>query len=149
MTSRQRQGAAWSLQNTVRAAVLLSLVLFGCSSLALPTEDAPAAGPEPAYPTMIAKRLQNFFKDLDTYDAFEISDFRWVHSPKGWTWLACVRFQDRGHRRTYAMFLKATEIIYSRYAVETDNCDAQNYAPFDPRTGGSRPASPGNLDPLH
>ena len=31
---------------------------------------------------------------------FEISDPRWVHAIQGWNWLGCVRFVDRGHRRS-------------------------------------------------
>jgi hypothetical protein len=149
LTPRQRQGAAWSLQNAARAALLLlPLVLLGCSSLALPTEDAPASGPDPADNGLVVKRLKTF-KDYDSYDAFEISDFRWVHSVKGWSWLACVRFQDRGHRRTYALFVKKGAIIDGRYAVETDGCETQSYSPFEPTTGARRPPSAGDLEPLH
>jgi hypothetical protein len=67
---------------------------------------------------------------------------RWVHSVQGWTWLICVRFQDRGRTRTYALFLKRGTIINARYAVQTDECDMQAYALFE-RMGGSE------LTPLH
>jgi len=148
LIARPLHNAKRSLRNAARAALLLPFVLVGCSSLALQPEDAPAAGPDPGYLKAIAKRMQSTFTDLGSYTGFEISDFRWVHSARGWTWLTCIRFDDAGHRRWYAMFLKDNDIIYSRFAVEADACDVQNYTPFD-LTGASRPASPGNLTPLH
>jgi hypothetical protein len=79
------------------------------------------------------------FKNQASYDAFEISPFRWVHSLKGWAWLTCVRFQDQGHPRVYAVFLKDGRIVDTRYAVVTDACDAQTYALFDAMRGAARP----------
>lgn len=137
------------MQNAARAALLLPLVLLGCSSLVLPKEDAPALGPDPTYNRMIAERLQKSFKDIRTYDSFEISEFRWVHTVKGWTWLTCIRFEDHGHKRAYALFLTEKEIIDSRYAVETDGCDTQTYSPFDLIAGQTSPANAGGLAPLY
>lgn len=148
VVARQRHDAASSLRNAARAALLLPLVLMGCSSVALPTEEAPAAGPKPAYSKTIADRLRTF-KDYATYDSFEISEFRWVHSVNGWNWLTCVRFQDHGRRRTYALFLKDDAIVNSRFAVESDGCDTQGYSPFDLAGGQSRPANAAGLAPLY
>jgi len=147
-----------SPRNGVYAALLALAAAAGCSSLAISREDAPASGPDPAYNVKVANRIKNWFKDHASYEAFEISDYRWVHSITGWNWLTCVRFQERGHRRTYAVFLKDKEIVDSRYAVQADGCDTAGYTPFDLATGeaarpsGSepmRPASTGELDPLH
>ena len=150
LTSRKQQGASTYLQNAAYAALLLTLAAAtGCSSLAISREDAPATGPDPAYDTLVANRVKSSFKDHASYDAFEISDYRWVHSITGWSWLTCVRFQDRGHRRTYALFLRAKDIIETRYAVQTDGCDTASYVPFDLKTGAARPASSGALEPLH
>ena len=101
----------------------------------------PVSGPDPSYRDAIAHRLKTAFKDYASYDAFEISDPRWVHSVHGWSWITCVRFVDHGRRRTYALFHKATGIIDARYAVLTDDCDTPPYAPFEQLTGG--------LEPLH
>ena len=133
-----------SLQHIIRrAAVMLALVaLSGCSNVALPEEGMPAMGADPSYGTIIAGYIKSSLKDSASYGAFEISDVRWVHSVKGWNWLVCVRFQDRGHRRTYAFFLKDKEIVNSRYAVQSDACDAQTYSPFELTTGATRPAEP-------
>ena len=62
-----------------------------------------------------------------------------MHSLKGWAWLTCVRFQDQGHPRVYAVFLKDGTIVDTRYAVVTDACDAQTYALFDAMRGAARP----------
>jgi hypothetical protein len=149
LTSKKQQGAPPSLQNAAYAALLLALAAAaGCSSLTGSTADAPASGPDPGYNTLVANRLKSSFKDHASYDAFEISDYRWVHSIVGWSWLSCVRFQERGHRRTYAVFIRANDIIDSRYVVQTDGCDTASYAPFDLMTG-ARPASAGVLDPLY
>ena len=142
------RGAYASLQNTARAALLLPLVLPGCSSLAQPQDDAPAAGPDPTYGKLIAKHLQSF-KDLNTYSSFEISEFRWVHSIKGWSWLTCVRFQDHDRKLTYAVFLKADKIVDSRFAVETDGCGTQAYSTFAQMPNTAKPADGNMLDPLH
>ena len=91
----------------------------------------PASGPDPGYNNLIASHFKDIFKNRASYDAFAISTFRWVHSFKGWAWMTCVRFEDNGHPRTYSVFIKDGKIIDSRYAVQTDACNAQTYAAFD------------------
>jgi hypothetical protein len=149
VTAKQRHSASLFLRNAARTAFLLPLVLLGCSGIALPKEDAPTSGPESAYYKLVADRLRDTFKDIDSYNAFEISAFRWVHTVKGWSWLTCVRFRDRDRRRTYTLLIKAEEIVDSRYAVETDGCDTLTYAPFDQMPNAAKPASGGELEPLH
>lgn len=137
------------LRTAAYTALLLSLgILAGCSSLAVTNEDTPASGPDPAYDRLVANRLKSF-KNYASYDAFEISDFRWVHSINGWSWLTCVRFQDSGQRRSYALFIKENRIIDGRYAIQADGCDTRAYAPFDQMAGATRPASAGVLEPLY
>jgi hypothetical protein len=131
--------ATTSVQHAAYAALLLALLLLpGCSDLALPNEEMPAAGAVPSYVSAVANYLKTLFKNQASYDAFEISPFRWVHSLKGWAWLTCVRFQDQGHPRVYAVFLKDGRIVDGRYAVVTDACDEQTYAAFDAMRGASR-----------
>jgi hypothetical protein len=135
-----------SLRQAAGAALLLALsMLTACGDLALPNEEMPASGPDPSYHTLIAKYFSRAFKDYDSYNAFEISAFRWVHSLNGWAWIACVRFQDRGHPRIYALFIKDGKVVDGRYAVQSDACDAQTYTPFV----AMRPARPGILEPLY
>ena len=102
----------------------------------------PESGPDPSYRDIIAGYLKDAFKDHSSYDTFEISTPRWVHSFQGWNWLTCVRFLDSGHRRTYALFLNGAVVVDSRYAVQTDQCDMQAYTIFE-QMGGS------GLAPLH
>jgi hypothetical protein len=117
-----------SVQQAACAALLLALLLLpGCSELALPSEEMPAAGADPSYVNIVAHHLKTLFKNQASYDAFEISPFRWVHSLKGWAWLTCVRFQDQGHPRVYSVFLKDGRVVDGRYAVVTDACDEQSY----------------------
>ncbi len=150
MTSRKQQGASTYLQNAAYAALLLALAAAaGCSSLAVSTANVPPSGPDPAYDGIVANRVKSSFKDYASYEAFEKSDYRWVHSVGGWSWLTCVRFQDRGHRRTYAVFLREKGIIENRYAVQADGCDTASYVPFDLTTGAAKPPSTGALEPLY
>ena len=106
-------------------------------------------GPDPTYNKLVAEHIKDTFKDYASYDAFEISQYRWVHSIKGWDWLTCVRFQDKGRRLTYALFIKQKEIIEYRYAVETDGCGAQTYSPFVELGGAKSVDADGLLEPLH
>jgi len=150
LTSRKQQGASTYLQNAAYAALLLALAAAtDCSSLTVSTADVPPSGPDPAYDGIVANRVKSSFKDYASYEAFEKSDYRWVHSVGGWSWLTCVRFQDRGHRRTYAVFLREKGIIENRYAVQADGCETASYVPFDLTTGAAKPPSTGALEPLY
>ena len=91
------------------------------------------------------QHLKATFKNLASYDAFAISTFRRVHSFKGWAWMTCVRFEDKGHPRTYAFFIKDGTVIDSRYAVQTDACNTQTYGVFD----AMGPTRAGILGPLY
>lgn len=143
MIPGKRPGTSRSVQHaTLVALLLVAAVLAGCSGLASTNGETAASAPDPSYREVIANRLRSTFKDYASYDLFEISDPRWVHSVQGWSWLTCVRFQDHGHRRTYALFLKANAITDARYAVQTDDCDTPAYSPFE-RMGGA------GLQPLH
>jgi hypothetical protein len=150
LTSRKQQGASTYLQNAAYAALLLALAAAtDCSSLTVSTADVPPSGPDPAYDGIVANRVKSSFKDYASYEAFEKSDYRWVHSVGGWSWLTCVRFQDRGHMRTYAVFLREKGIIENRYAVQADGCETASYVPFDLTTGAAKPPSTGALEPLY
>lgn len=140
MIPGNRSGVAAFLQGaTVAALFICSAVLAACSGLAASNEEAPATGLDPAYPRIVADYLRSTFKDYASYESFEISEPRWVHALAGWSWITCVRFQDRGRSRTYALFLQSAKVIDGRYAVETDACGAQAYAPFALMTGGLQP----------
>ena len=101
------QGLFLALRYAAGAALLLMVAwLPGCSDVALPSEEMPASGPDLSYNKLVANYLKNNFKNRASYDAFAISTFRWVHSFKGWAWVTCVRFEDNGRPRAYAVFIK-------------------------------------------
>jgi hypothetical protein len=126
-----------------RVALALTLVgLPACSELAQSGEATPPTT-QPPFVSLAAEYLQSVLKDRAAYDDFEISGLRWVHSITGWNWLACVHFHDHGHLRSYALFIQDNAVTNSRYAVETDACEAQTYTPFDLVTGVlGRPTAP-------
>jgi hypothetical protein len=138
------------LRDGARATLLLPLVLLGCTSVALTQTDAPTSAPNPAaFHKIVGDYLKRSFKDIATYDSFEISDPRWVHAVKGWSWLSCIRFQERDHVRTYAVFIQTDKVVDGRYAVTTDGCGEQTYAPFDDIPLTAKPSNGVELDPLH
>jgi hypothetical protein len=96
---------------------------------------------DPSFRDAVAGHLKRVLKNYALYDSFEISDPRWVHSIKGWTWLTCVRFREQGRVRNYALFLDGNQIVDDRFAVQTDNCDLQTFYPFE--------RMPTGLAPLH
>ena len=101
---------------------------------ALTPEDATQPVPPPNYGVLVANVLKTF-KGYAAYSNFQISSLRWVHATTGWSWLTCVRYDDRGRSHFYSFFLDDKSVINARYDVRTDQCDAQQYVPFDIATG--------------
>jgi hypothetical protein len=123
------------------ACLALCAGLSGCAGLAAGNSEMQLAGPDPSFRDAVANHLKKVLKNYALYDSFEISDPRWVHSVKGWTWLTCVRFREQGRVRNYALFLDGNQIVDDRFAVQTDNCDLQTFYPFE--------RMPTGLAPLH
>jgi hypothetical protein len=107
-----------------------------------PARSEPPSAPDPSYQNVIADHLKTTFKNYPTYEQFEISAPRWVSSVKGLNWLVCVRFLDRGHRRSYALLFNGSSVVDGHYAYQTDNCGTQTYVVFE-QMGGF------GLPPLH
>jgi hypothetical protein len=110
----------------------LSTWVSGRAGLAAGNAEIPVTGPDPSYHGVVAIHLRQLLKNYSVYDSFEISDPRWVHSVKGWTWLTCVRFREQGRVLNYAVFLDGNQIVDDRFAVQIDNCDLQTYYPLEP-----------------
>lgn len=122
----------WRQGRQLAGLLSAAIVLAQCSAVPLASATQP---PPPAnYAALVAGTLRGI-KGFGGYGEFQISGLRWVHSANGWTWLACVRFADRGRRHFYVFFLDAGSVVSSRYDVRTDQCAAQQYAPFDLVTG--------------
>jgi hypothetical protein len=107
-------------------------LLVQCS--AVPVESA-AAPPPPSNYGVLASNTVKGFQPFTTYSDFEIAAPRWVHAETGWNWLVCLRYEDRGHRRYYAVFIQGDSVVNSRSDILTDRCGAQQYVPFDLMTG--------------
>jgi hypothetical protein len=143
--SWQRRRFNDSSGNAARYALLtLTLVAgSGCAELARPGETAAPPPEQPLYGTLAAKYLASVMRDRPAFEGFEISGLRWVHSLKGWSWLACLHFVDRGHLRTYALFIQNDAVVDGRYAVQSVSCGSQSYTPFDVVNGVvGRPTAP-------
>jgi hypothetical protein len=131
-----------------RAAALLAaaIMLAECSSV--PTENPTEPAPPANYGRAIADALRKF-KDFASYRNFQISDLRWVQAATGWSWLICVRYDDRGLARFYAFFLDGDAIVNARYDVRTDRCPEQQYVPFDVTTGTVGAPTPAVQQPIY
>jgi hypothetical protein len=122
---------------------LMVLTSPGCAQIAQPNEAATPPAEQPSYAALAAKYFSETMADRLSFENFEISELRWVHGLKGWSWLACVHFVDHGHLRTYALFMQNNAVIDARYAVQMDTCGSQSYTPFDVVTGVlGRPTAP-------
>jgi hypothetical protein len=131
-----------------RSAALLAaaITLANCSSV--PVDDPTQPAPPPNYGATVANALKKF-KDFSSYQNFQISGLRWVHAETGWSWLVCVRFDDRGLGRFYAFFLDSSGIVNARYDVRTDRCPAQQYLPFDVTTATVGVPTPAAQHPIY
>jgi len=129
-------------------AVLAAALTFLASCTALPANDPTQPLAPDNYGVVISNALKKF-KDFATYANFEISSLRWVHTTSGWSWLACVRYDDHEHRRTYAFFVKDNAVVDARYNVMADACGSQQYIPFDATTGAIGSAALGAPSPLY
>ena len=138
------KATTWRRAAPVTAALLLS----ACSAVPLTGSAVPPASPA-NYGAVIGGTLRGF-NGYAGYSNFEISQLRWVHAATGWNWLTCVRYYDRGRRRTYVFFIDNGAVASGRYGVLTDQCGAQQYLPFDAATGTvTAPAPmPVSQDPL-
>jgi hypothetical protein len=149
------QGAwhsAWRCASQAVRHATVALVILGmaaCSELAQSSQAASPPAAQPPYVSLTAQYLLGALKDRSAFSGFAISGLRWVDSMKGWAWLACVDFQDRGQLRRYAIFIQDNAVVDGRYAVETDTCGSQTYTPFDLMTGQLGQPTPLVQSPLY
>lgn len=137
MCPGRQQGAARP-RAAFAALLLFAAGLAACSGFAAPNEEPPAAL-DLAYRPAAADYLRSQFKDYASYDSYEISEPQWVHSVR----LELPDLRSLPRPRSPAQLRDAIgKVIDGRYAVGTDGCDTQAYAPFELVTGGG-------LQPLH
>lgn len=128
------------------APIMTAMLLSACSAVPLAGNAAPPASPA-NYGVLVGNTLRGF-NGYSGYSNFAISAPRWVHAATGWNWLTCVRYDDRGQRRTYAFFMDTNAIVTARYGVLADQCGAQQYLPFDAATGTIAAPAPVPEQPL-
>jgi hypothetical protein len=121
-------------------------MLTACSSV--PAENSTEPAPPASYGKPIAGALKKF-KDFSSYRNFQISGLRWVNTATGWSWLACVRYDDHGLTRFYAFFLDGDIVANSRYDVRIDHCPQQQYVPFDVTSAAVGVATSSGRQPIY
>ncbi len=126
----------------MRIAALAAAAIALAHCTVVPAADPAQTAPPMDYGALVAGALKKF-KNFSDYSNFAISELRWVHADAGWSWLACVRYVDRGRVRFYSFFIAGNSLVDSRYDVRTDQCPAQHYVSFDPASGTV--GSPGQL----
>jgi hypothetical protein len=124
-------------------------VLTGCSQVFSTMDEVPKSQSETDYRKLIAKTFVTAFRDYASYNTVEISAPRLVDSMFGHTSMTCVRFEAKGRRRVYVFFIRNDAVVDARYDVQTDQCGAQSYQPFDPASGSERPVIAAPQNPLY
>jgi hypothetical protein len=142
---RHRRPASRSAFAAVLATALAALT--ACTAIP-PALDDPAE-PEPDYGRIVAQNVNATFANAHKLSRVEISGLRRVFYTRGWSWIACLRFEADNHLRTHAFFIQGNRVIESRYAVQSDECGAQQYAPFDMASGAAVPPAPTWFEPLY
>jgi hypothetical protein len=139
---RLRAKQAHARSCVLRVAALLGATVILAQCAAVPPDDPAQPVPPADYGKIAADALKKF-KDFSGYTDFQISAPRWVHAATGWSWLTCVRYNDRGRRVFYSFFIDNNAIVNARYDVRTDQCTAQQYVPLDVNSGTI--GSPGSI----
>lgn len=129
-----RQRCPTRPHRTTKIAALLTAMLASAQCSTVPLESSAQQAAPANYSALVSTNLKSF-KGFSGYSNFAISGLRWVHPTTGWSWLACVRFDDHGRQLYYAFFIKDNLIVAGRYAVRTDQCRAQPYQPLNVASG--------------
>jgi hypothetical protein len=103
------------------ALTVMLIFLSGCAPFQASDPSIPA---KPDYGPMVSSYFRQTFKGISPnsadalYTDFEISGLRWVHARTGWNWLVCVRFNERGKSRTFALYID-TKAVDASQTFET------------------------------
>jgi hypothetical protein len=104
----------------------LSSPTFGDFKTAVPLSSEPL----PPYRKLVTDEMKSF-KDQSNMVNLEISDPRWADHLGGSAWLVCVKFNLKITSYYYAFYIRKEKVIESRFAVATDRCGQQSFAPFE------------------
>jgi hypothetical protein len=114
---------------------LAGMALAGCSALwdysprAPLEEEADYMRTQSSYKQLALARLKEL-KYSGGFTASAISPLRKSHSVAFADWMACVRGEGEGHRRTFAVFYRDRQVTDVRLAVVIDGCDGETFERF-------------------
>jgi hypothetical protein len=116
----------------VTVAVLTAFSVSGCASLwdysprTPAQDDADYQSTRLSYKQLASARVKEL-KYSGGLAAPTISPLRKSHTVAFADWMACVRGEEAGLRRTFAVFYRERKIVDFRHAVVIDNCEAEPY----------------------
>jgi hypothetical protein len=141
----------------MRAVIVTTVFLFalsagGCASLwdysprTQAQDDADYQRTHSSYKQLASGRVKQL-KYSGGLVAPTISPLRKSHTVAFADWMACVRGEEEGNRRTFAVFYRDRAIADFRHAVVIDGCEAEPYERLEPDAGGPAPAKQANVKP--
>ncbi len=134
------------------AAVLIALSASGCASLwdysprTQAEDDADYQRTHSSYKQLASTHVKQL-KYPGGLAAPTISPLRKSHTVAFADWMACVRGEEAGLRRTFAVFYRDRKIADFRHSVVIDRCEAERYERLEPETGGPDPAQQASVKP--
>jgi hypothetical protein len=123
------------------ALLMIALSLGGCASLwdyspRTPAEDdADYQRTRSSYKLLVSARVKEL-KYPGGLVALTVSPLRKSHTVAFADWMACVRGEEEGHRRIFAVFYRDRKIADFRHAVVIDGCDAEPYERLELESSG-------------
>jgi len=136
----------------VTTVFLIALSAGGCASLwdysprTQAQDDADYQRTHSSYKQLASGRVKQL-KYSGGLVAPTISPLRKSHTVAFADWMACVRGEEEGNRRTFAVFYRDRAIADFRHAVVIDGCEAEPYERLEPDAGGSAPAKQVSVKP--
>ena len=136
----------------VTTVFLIALSAGGCASLwdysprTQAQDDADYQRTHSSYKQLASGRVKQL-KYSGGLVAPTISPLRKSHTVAFADWMACVRGEEEGNRRTFAVFYRDRAIADFRHAVVIDGCEAEPYERLEPDAGGPAPAKQAGVKP--
>ena len=97
-------------------------------------------GPQPDVKKILVPQLDTLFPGTALYqgltpihpvpmhpELFELGPVRAAQLLAPASWIACLRIENKGQRRYYAMFFNATLLVQYRQALPPDRCEGDTY----------------------
>jgi hypothetical protein len=126
----------------ITALLMIALSLGGCASLwdysprTAAEDDADFQRTRSSYKLLASARVKEL-RYPGGLVALTVSPLRKSHTVAFADWMACVRGEEAGQRRIFAVFYRDRKIADFRHAVVIDGCDTEPYERLDLDSGGS------------